>query len=144
MSANVSVPAVIGLSYNQASASLQSQGFAVLRTFVDSDQPKGTVVDQSPSGSAPPGSTINLSVSRGPQMSTVPDVTSQDEQSASSALQSAGFKVQVQRQDVNDPGLDGIVLSQNPTPNSRVKQGSTVTIVVGRFPTDTGPPPPIP
>jgi serine/threonine-protein kinase len=141
--ADVTVPSVIGLSFDQASASLQNQGFAVARTFVDSDQAKGTVVDQSPSGSAPPGSTINLSVSRGPQMSTVPDVTSQDEQSASSALQSAGFKVQVQRQDVNDPGLDGIVLNQNPTGNTRAAQGSTVTIVVGRFPT-SGQPPPIP
>jgi eukaryotic-like serine/threonine-protein kinase len=143
--ADVSVPSVIGLSFAQASASLQNQGFAVgAPQYVDSDQPKGTVVDQSPSGSAPPGSTITLSVSRGPKMSTVPDVTSQDEQSASSALDSAGFKVQVQRQDVNDPGLDGIVLSQNPTGNTKATQGSTVTIVVGRFSAFSPPPPPIP
>jgi beta-lactam-binding protein with PASTA domain len=142
--ADVSVPSVIGLSFGQASAALQNEGFAVAAPqYVESDEPKGTVVDQSPSGSAPPGSTITLSVSKGPQMSTVPDVTSQDEASARSALQSAGFKVQVQSQDVSDPGLAGIVLSQNPTGDTRAEQGSTVTIVVGRF-TALGPPPPPP
>ncbi len=142
--ADVSVPSVIGLSFAQASAALQNEGFAVAPPqYVESDQPKGTVVDQSPSGSAAPGSTITLSVSKGPKLSTVPDVTSQDEDSARSALQSAGFKVQAQDQDVNDPGLDGIVLSQNPTGDTQAKQGSTVTIVVGRF-TALGPPPPPP
>ena len=71
----------------------------------------------------------------------MPDVTSQDEGSARSTLESAGFKVKVQHQDVTDPGLDGIVLSQSPTPNSSAPQGSTVTIVVGRV-TQTEPPPP--
>jgi hypothetical protein len=141
--AEVDVPSVIGLTFDQASATLQNDGFAVARTNVESDQPKDTVVDQSPSGQAKPGSTISLSVSKGPKMSTVPDVTSQDEASARSALESAGFKVQVQRQDVNDPGLGGIVLSQDPTGDTKAKQGSLVTIIVGHF-TSAGPPPPPP
>src|SRR5512133_887495 len=142
--ADVTVPSVIGLSFDQASAALQGQGFAVSRKDVESDRPKDTVVDQSPSGSAPKGSTIQLSVSKGPKQSTVPDVTSQDEASARSTLESAGFKVSVQHQDVSDPGLEGIVLSQNPTPNSSAPQGSKVTIVVGRFKPTEPPPPPVP
>jgi serine/threonine-protein kinase len=129
----VSVPYVIGLSFDQASAQLQSAGFAVARKNVDSNQPKDTVVDETPRGEAAPGATITLSVSKGPKQSTVPDVTNQDEDSATSTLQGAGFKVTVNRQDVNDPGLDGIVLSQDPTGGSRADQGSTVTITVGRF-----------
>jgi eukaryotic-like serine/threonine-protein kinase len=140
--AEVDVPNVVGLPYDQASASLQQQGFGVKRTDVDSEQPKDTVVDQSPDR-APAGSTITLSVSKGPKMSTVPDVTSQDEASAKSTLQSAGFTVQVQQQDVQDPGLVGIVLSQSPTGNTKAKQGSTVTITVGRQASqDSQPPPP--
>jgi serine/threonine-protein kinase len=50
----------------------------------------------------------------------------------------------VQRQDVNDPGLDGIVLSQSPTGGSKAKQGSTVTITVGRLVGPSGEPPPPP
>jgi serine/threonine-protein kinase len=137
---DVTVPSVIGLSFDQATKALRDQGFLVSRKDVDSEEPKDTVVDQSPSGSAPKGSTIQLSVSKGPKESTVPDVTSQDEGSARSALESAGFKVAVQRQQVTDPGLDGIVLSQSPNPNSKAKQGSTVTIVVGQQTTE--PPPP--
>ncbi|HET7760327.1 MAG TPA: PASTA domain-containing protein, partial [Gaiellaceae bacterium] len=139
--AEVDVPNVVGMPYDQAAASLQGQGFGVKRTDVDSDQPKGTVVDQTPNR-APAGSTITLSVSKGPKTSTVPDVTSQDQASAKSTLQAAGFTVQVQQQDVNDPGLVGIVLSQSPTGNTQAKQGSTVTITVGRQAAQAPPPPP--
>jgi len=144
--AQIDVPSVIGLQFDQASSALQAQGFAVARRDVDSERPKGEVVDQSPSNQAPKGSTITLSVSKGPPMSTVPDVTAQDEGSAQSTLEQSGFTVQVQRQDVNDPGLDGIVLSQSPTGGSKAKQGSTVTITVGRLVAQGGPgsPPPPP
>ena len=137
----VSVPNVVGLSYDQASATLQSEGFGVKRVNVDSDQPKDQVVSQEPSGTAAPGATVTLSVSKGPKQATVPDVTSQDEDSARSTLQSAGFEVAVQREDVGDPGLDGIVLSQSPTGGTKAAKGSTVTIVVGNF-VPAGPPPP--
>ncbi|MGB2873917.1 MAG: Stk1 family PASTA domain-containing Ser/Thr kinase [Gaiellaceae bacterium] len=137
----VSVPYVVGLSFDQASSHLQGAGFAVARKNVASNQPKNNVVAQDPSGSAPPNSTITLSVSKGPKTSTVPDVTNQDEQSARATLKGAGFKVAVQRQDVQDPGLQGIVLSQSPTGNANAPQGSTVTIIVGRV-TQPGPPPP--
>jgi beta-lactam-binding protein with PASTA domain/predicted Ser/Thr protein kinase len=137
----VSVPYVVGLSFDQASAQLQNAGFAVARKNVDSQQPKDTVVAEDPSGTAAPGSTITLSVSKGPVQSTVPDVTSQDQQSARATLQSAGFKVVVQQQEVGDPGLNGIVLSQSPTGGSQAPKGSTVTITVGHF-TPAGPPPP--
>ncbi len=141
--ADVSVPNVVGLLFDQASAQLQNQGFGVGRTNVDSDQPKGTVVDQSPSSSAPPGSTIRLSVSKGPKTSLVPDVTSQDEASARDALGSAGFKVTVQQQSVTDPGLDGIVLDQNPQGGTQAPQGSKVTITVGKI-QEVPPPSPVP
>ncbi|MDQ2910442.1 MAG: Stk1 family PASTA domain-containing Ser/Thr kinase [Actinomycetota bacterium] len=141
--AAVTVPSVIGLPFDQASSALQNEGFAVARKDVESDQPADTVVDQSPSGSAQRGARITLSVSKGPKTSTVPDVTSQDEQSARDTITGSGFKVQVQRQDVTDPGLEGIVLDQNPTGGTQKPKGSIVTITVGRF-TQTEPPPPVP
>jgi serine/threonine-protein kinase len=140
--ADVTVPSVIGLTFDQATSTLRDQGFLVSRKDVDSEEPKDQVVDQSPSGSAPKGSTIQLSVSKGPKQSSVPDVTSQDEASARSALESAGFKVTVQHQDVTDPGLDGIVLSENPNPGTKAPQGSNVTIVVGQLAGPAPPPPP--
>jgi serine/threonine-protein kinase len=141
--ADITVPSVIGLPFDQASAALQQARFTVSRKDVESDQPADTVVNQSPSGSARPGSAITLEVSKGPKTSAVPDVTSQDEQSARDTLTSAGFKVRVQSQDVTDPGLDGIVLDQTPTGGTQSKKGTMVTITVGRI-SQTEPPPPVP
>ncbi len=128
----VPVPNVVGQSFDQASATLQNAGFAVARKNVDSNQPADTVVSQSPS-SAAPGATITLSVSKGPKQSTVPDVTGEDETSAKDELKTAGFKVQVQHQDVTDPSQNGIVISQTPDGGTQADHGSTVTIVVGHF-----------
>jgi beta-lactam-binding protein with PASTA domain/predicted Ser/Thr protein kinase len=141
--ADVSVPDVRGLSFDQASAALQNQGFAVGRTNVDSDKPKGIVVDQSPLGSAPPNSRINLSVSKGPKLSLVPDVTNQDETSARDVLTNAGFRVSVNHQDVTDPAIEGTVIKQTPQGGTQAPQGSLVTITVAQL-VQPGPPPPVP
>ena len=65
----VAVPPVVGLDYSTALQQLQAAGFAVARTDVESTQPAGVVTSQVPSGSstATKGSTVNLSVSNGPQ-----------------------------------------------------------------------------
>jgi serine/threonine-protein kinase len=94
-----------------------------------------TVIDQQPKGggSLARGGTVTLFVSRGPEQSTIPDVTSQDEESATDALERSGFTVDVQEQDTTDPNQEGIVLSQDPPGGTRAEQGTTVTIVVGRL-----------
>jgi beta-lactam-binding protein with PASTA domain len=61
----------------------------------------------------------------------VPNVEGLAEDNARAQLQ--GFDVQTTDQDVNDPNQDGLVLSQNPPAGSQVDQGSTVTLVIGRF-----------
>jgi serine/threonine-protein kinase len=129
----VPVPNVVGQPFDQASSTLQNAGFGVKRIDVESDQSADTVVSQSPSSSAAPGATITLSVSKGPKQSTVPDVTGEDETSAKDELKAAGFRVQVQHQDVTDPSQNGIVISQTPDGGTQADHGSTVTIVVGHF-----------
>jgi serine/threonine-protein kinase len=141
----VAVPNVVGSSFATASSQLQAAGFAVARKDVESNQPADTVVTQSPqSGSSVvPGSTVTLSVSKGPKTSAVPDVTSQDQAGAQDQLKASGFKVRVATQPVSDPSQDGIVLSQNPGPNTQAPPGTTVTIVVGKLvapPTTPAPP----
>jgi serine/threonine-protein kinase len=141
---DVSVPSVIGLPFDQASAALQHEGFAVSRRDVDSNDAADTVVDQSPSGSAPPGSTITLSVSKGPTTSTVPDVTSISQSDAVAQLKASGFKVSIVSQAVTDPSQDGIVQTQDPAGGTKFPPGTTVTIAVGKFSgtttAPTGPP----
>jgi serine/threonine-protein kinase len=139
----VAVPDVRGSSFATASNQLQALGFAVARKDVDSNQPKDTVVDQSPSPgtSVSPGSTITLSVSKGPKTSGVPDVTSQDQASAQQQLTASGFRVHIVTQPVTDSSQDGIVLSQDPAGGTQAPPGTVVTIVVGKLTQQPGPPP---
>jgi penicillin-binding protein 1A len=62
----VSVPSVVGMSTNEAISTLQNAGFGVAQSMQASEVPPNQVISQSPSGSAPPGSTIVILVSSGP------------------------------------------------------------------------------
>jgi beta-lactam-binding protein with PASTA domain/predicted Ser/Thr protein kinase len=139
----VSVPSVVGQSYESAASTLQGAGFAVARQDVESDEAAGVVIGQTPEGgsSQTKGSTVTLQVSKGPATSTVPDVTSQDEQSARESLVASGFRARSITQDTDDPTLDGLVLAQDPEAGTEAKPNSVVTIFVGRF-AGTPPPPP--
>jgi serine/threonine-protein kinase len=154
----VAAPNVIGQIYDSASSYLLGQGFAVKRTDVDSPQPANTVIAQSPAPntSIAPGSTITLTVSRGPKDKPVPSVVNLDIDSARTTLQAAGFKVRVVYQDTQDQSLDGVVTLQDPPSGTQAQPGTTVTISVGRYvspttttvatttTTTTTPPPPPP
>ena len=131
----LTVPDVRGQPYESAASALQGAGFKVARRNVDSTEPEGTVVDQQPSAgnTAPAGSTITLSVSKGPVDQPVPDVTNQAEADATSALESSGFTVNVVREATEDPALEGFVIRQDPAGGDEAPQGSEVTIVVGQF-----------
>ena len=131
----LSVPNVIGLPYDQAAAELQRVGFGVARVEIDSELAAGIVVDQDPNGgsASSKGSTVTLSVSRGPVTSAVPDVTTQDVAIAQTTLEAAGFRTRVVLEDTDDPSFDGIVISQDPVGGTQAKPSSLVTLFVGRF-----------
>jgi serine/threonine-protein kinase len=135
----VSVPPVVGLPLEQATSQLQALQFKVQPTFVESNEPANTVVQQTPEAgqSAGKGSTITLTVSKGPTTATVPDVTSLDVDTATATIASAGFRVKTVDEAVSDPSLDGTVLSQTPDANTEAKPGSLVTLTVGRAAGDT-------
>ncbi|HEX7311911.1 MAG TPA: Stk1 family PASTA domain-containing Ser/Thr kinase [Gaiellaceae bacterium] len=136
----VGIPDVRGSSYETAASQLQAVGFAVARQDAESDQAAGTVIDQTPAPNnfAPKGSTVTLTVSKGPTTTGVPNVENEDEQTARSQLEASGFRVRIEHEDTTDEGLDGFVLRQDPPPGTQVKPNSKVTIVVGRF---NAPPP---
>ncbi|HLG09463.1 MAG TPA: Stk1 family PASTA domain-containing Ser/Thr kinase [Gaiellaceae bacterium] len=135
----LTVPNVIGLPYDQAASELQRVGFGVARVDVDSELAAGIVVDQDPNGgsSSSKGSTVTLSVSKGPVTSAVPDVTAQDVAIAQTTLETAGFRTRVVLEDTDDPSFDGIVISQDPVGGTQAKPNSLVTLFVGRFTGET-------
>ena len=132
----VSVPSVTNEPIDQASSELQALGFHVSTKFVDDNQPANTVIGQDPGagGSAGKGSTVTLTVSKGPKTAPVPDVTSYDAGLAQQTLQASGFRVHITYQDVTDPSQDGVVLAQTPNGGEQAAPKTVVELTVGRLP----------
>jgi serine/threonine-protein kinase len=136
--ATARVPNVVGLNQTAAQRRVQAAGLASSVVYVTSTRPAGRVVAQAPSPGTivRRGSRVRLNVSTGPSpkpMKTVPDVTGQDEQTATQTLEQAGFVVESIDQATTDQSQDGIVLDEQPPGGSRAPAGSQVTIYVGRF-----------
>jgi eukaryotic-like serine/threonine-protein kinase len=135
----VSVPNVVGQAYDSAASMLQGQGFAVAKKLVDSNQPAGVVVDSDPKpgSSVAPGSSITLSVSKGPKEQQVPSVENLDVDTAKGILQDSGFKWKIVYQDTTDGSLDGVVITQSPSADTKAPPGTVVTLTVGRLVQET-------
>jgi membrane peptidoglycan carboxypeptidase len=129
-----SVPGVVGLKSVSAQNKLAAADFTPLVEVVDSAEPKGVVVAQTPGGgaSAELGSLVTIQVSSGvPAKVKIPDVIGMSRDDAKAALEAAGFNVEIVEKHVSDPNNVGIVLDQDPSGGTKALQGTTVTITVG-------------
>jgi beta-lactam-binding protein with PASTA domain len=133
----VTVPNVVGLQQGVAQRRLNSAGLRAQVKYVQSSRPMGVVVGQNPGSgtSVARGSRVRLAVSLGPSGTTttvVPDVVGQTQQDATTALQDAGFKVQVLRVATADASQNGTVVDEQPAGGTQAPDGSLVTIYVAR------------
>ena len=136
--ASTKVPSVVALSQTAAQRRLRTAGFRVRTAYVASSKPSGTVVAQRPAAGTTlrRGTAVRINVSTGPSPQTakaVPDVTGEDEATARSDLEAAGFRVSVVDEPTTDQNEDGIVVDEDPVAGTRVPTGSLVTIYVGSF-----------
>ncbi|MFJ8008823.1 Stk1 family PASTA domain-containing Ser/Thr kinase [Streptomyces fagopyri] len=128
----VEVEDVTGTSVEDATAELEQAGLKVriAAQRVTSEFDKGQVARQSPeSGSeAATGDTVTLTVSKGPEMVSVPDVVGDSVDDAKKALEDAGFEVD------EDRGLLGLfgdhVKNQSVAGGRTAPKGSTITIEI--------------
>ncbi|MFJ4712237.1 Stk1 family PASTA domain-containing Ser/Thr kinase [Streptomyces sp. NPDC088785] len=130
--APVDVPDVTGESQEDAVADLADAGLKA-RTAparVTSDEDKGDVAKQSPGEGKQlaEGDTVTLTISKGPVMVEVPDVTGMKVDEATSALEAAGFQVD------EDRGLLGLfgdhVDKQSVDGGDEAPKGSTIKITI--------------
>jgi serine/threonine-protein kinase len=138
--APVAVPNVVGQQQNQAEATLQAKGFHVnVKSDSTSSLPAGQVISQSPNGgTAPPNSTVTITVSGG--AISVPPVVGDSQATATQILTTAGFQVSAQNGSGPATVANGTVFSQNPPANGTAAKGATVTIFVQTGQSASAPP----
>jgi serine/threonine-protein kinase len=132
----VAVPDVLDQTETSARQELQQAGFEVsVVEAPDDDTPEGLVSAQSPDPGiqADRGSTVQVTISTGPDIVPVPDVTGMEAADARATLEEAGFRPRGAAQDTTDPDEEGVVLDQDPAGATEAERGSTVTIFVGRL-----------
>ncbi|WP_225798716.1 Stk1 family PASTA domain-containing Ser/Thr kinase [Streptomyces sp. NK15101] len=127
----IDVPDVSGETVADATAVLQEEGLTVrvAPERIDSPEEAGTVAAQSLAGGsrAAEGDVITLTVSKGPKLVEVPDVTDESTADARAALEDAGFEVEVKK---SFPYLGDTVASQSVKGGGTAPEGSTITITI--------------
>ena len=132
----VAVPDVLDQTEESARQELQQAGFEVsVVQAADDDTPEGLVSAQSPDPGiqAERGSTVQITISTGPDVVPVPDVTGMEAAEARATLEEAGFRPRGVARETAEPSEEGIVLEQDPAGATEAEPGSTVTIFVGRI-----------
>ncbi|MDO8736688.1 MAG: Stk1 family PASTA domain-containing Ser/Thr kinase [Thermoleophilia bacterium] len=135
----VDVPDVKNLTIDQASARLSQQGL-VLGTATEQYSETvglGKVISQSPGSGqkAAEGSSVNVVVSLGPQpvKVTVPSLITMSKNDAENAILAKGLVPFVSELSNPDPATHGFVYDQDPASGTKVDEGSTVIIYVGKL-----------
>jgi eukaryotic-like serine/threonine-protein kinase len=129
--APVTVTSVVGATLEDATEQLKADGLKVTSTEkFSSDVDAGVVISQSPKAeaSAHRGDTVELVVSKGPELFEVPGVMRQGVEAATETLEDAGFKVKVERA-LAYFGL-GFVVGQEPGGGDMQPKGATIVLTI--------------
>ena len=126
------VPSVEGLALAQAVAQLEDDGFKASIVSEPNNATPGTVYRQNPAAGTnhEDGSTVQLLVSKGPAVVTVPNTVGVDETAARDRLAAVGFTVAVTR--VFSDAAEGQVVAQAPRAGISAARGSSVRLQVSK------------
>lgn len=126
----IPVPVVANKTLQDAQAALKAvglQGVAATQKVFSTSVPAGSVVSQTPAdGTLTAGGKVMLTISKGPEMITVPDLVGKQVDQAVAALKALGFEVNVKNL---LGGFFGTVRFQDPQ-GVQAPKGSTVTLQV--------------
>ncbi|MCI0535639.1 MAG: PASTA domain-containing protein [Verrucomicrobiales bacterium] len=142
----VLTPDVVGLSQAAAEAAITSARLAVgiVDTANSDTVPAGAVISQTPLAGtvALAGSTVNITVSLGPEPVVVPDVVGLEQAAAEAAILSANLTVGAVSTANSDTVPAGKVIEQNPLAGSSVPPETAVDLVISEGPAHEPPPAP--
>ena len=134
----VTVPNVEGLTQDAATTAITAAKLAVgtLTQQTSNTVATGKVISQDPTSgsSVVQGSPLNLVISSGPQMVTMPNVEGLTQAAATTAITGAKLMVGTLTQQTSNTVATGNVISQDPASGSSVAQGSPVNLVISSGP----------
>lgn len=129
----VTMPDLAGLTVQDARGLLQEAGLetgTTHETYSDT-VPAGGIVSSTPSAGdeLAKGTTVDITVSKGQEMVSVPAVLGSAEADSLAALQAQGFQVELQR-DYNESIGAGLVCAMEPAPDTAVARGSRIVVTI--------------
>jgi beta-lactam-binding protein with PASTA domain len=149
----VQVPRLVGLTFEQARQAATAEGLLVEQAaFVQSSAAIGTVIVQVPAEgeTVDVGTTIDLTMAIGPELTIVPDLRLRTETEAFNLIIDAGLSIGTRTDGFDAIVPAGSVISQEPGAGQSVLRDTPVSFVVSKgpepsptpSPTPTPPPPP--
>ena len=130
----VTVPNVEGLTQDAATTAITAAKLmgGTITQQTSNTVTTGKVISQDPASgsSVAPGSPVNLVISSGPQMVTVPNVEGLTQDAAATAIRAAKLTVGTITQQTSNTVVIGNVISQDPASGSSAAQGSPVNLVI--------------
>ncbi len=140
----VAVPDVAGMTQTDAEAALTGAGLLVgtVTEAFSAVVPAGQVVSQNPAAgvSVLPGAAVALTVSRGVQPATVPNVAGMTQTAAGAAIGAAGLALGTVTEAFSAAVPAGQIISQSPAAGTEAAPGSAVDVVVSEGPAPVGVP----
>ncbi len=138
---NYTIPALEGLVYEQVVQDRELLGdFSVLiSSQIASEEPAGTILRQSPDGESTtkdPKTQISVTVSSGPEIVVMPDVTGWEYVKALVELQNLGLKVPVPEYQTHEEVPSNHVISYTPLEGAELRPGDKVQLVVSTGPAE--------
>ncbi|MGE7836331.1 Stk1 family PASTA domain-containing Ser/Thr kinase [Viridibacillus arvi] len=102
-----------------------------------SDQPPGTILDQTPDASeevVPAETNIVFTVSEGQEQAQIGNLNGYDKAALDSYAKSSGFNVHIAKEDYSETIPKGQVISQTPQAGNMASVGSTINVVISKGP----------
>lgn len=130
----VKVPNVVGKSVEDATTLLEQLGLDVDKNEEYSDTvEEDKVISQDPGTGTEvkTDSTVTITVSKGKELVTVPNLINMTEAEAITVLEDLGLEADIEYSGPISEGDVGYVLDQNPMANTKIEKGSFVRIFVG-------------
>ena len=132
---NVEVPAVTGMTVVEAQKVLEDAGFKIkLKEEYDASVTPGTVMKQDPAPKTmkKSGAVVTITICRGLELLTVPNVTGQTLEQAKQNLEAAGYKVGNVTKTWDSSKSKDVILKQSPKADSKLPKGTAIDLVVNQ------------